>query len=277
MASEVHSSRYKELKKVFYFVQRDMRILFTYRIAFFSMFTSIFFSLFNLVLFGAMFGVTELTSLTFYGGNYISYIIIGSIGWGFMWAIAGATSNALRSEMAMGTLEAVMSTPTRMTTLVLSYTIYGLIFGFISIIVTVFVGIGLFGMGMLGTLSLATVVIFVLMVVMMAGIGMTFGGLTIWSKNVDQLIGISQSVAMFFSGVYFPISVLPSVLRPVSNVMPFLYPVEGLRRSLIPGASDVWVYAAITAAVSLSLLSVGYLVLRHGIRKAKRDGSLSYY
>ncbi len=277
MASDKGSLSYREMKKIFYFVQRDLKMLFTYRIAFVSMFTSLFFGLFNLVLFGAMFGVTELSSLSFYGGNYISFIIIGSIGWGFMWAIAGATSNALRSEMAMGTLEAIMSTPTRIATLVISYTIYGSFFGLLSILVIALAGVALFGTAMLGTLSLATIAIFLMMIIMMAGIGMIFGGLTIWTQNVDQLIGFTQSVTMFFSGVYFPLSVLPSAIRPVAHALPFFYTIEGLRRSLIPDAPDVWFYAGVTLVTALALLAVGYFTLIYGIKKAKCNGSLGYY
>jgi ABC-2 type transport system permease protein len=224
-----------------------------------------------------MFGVSELSSLSFYGGNYISYVLIGSIGWGFMWSISGATSNALRSEMTMGTLEAIMSTPTRITTLVLSYTIFGAIFGVFSILLTLGVGVAIFGVGIVGTVSAATMVVFLLMMVMMGGIGMMFGGLTVWTKNVGQLVGFFQNVSMFFAGVYFPLSVLPELVRPVANVLPFYYSIEGLRRSLLPGTPDVWYYAGITAVAALVMIICGYLTLKYGIKKAKKDGSLSFY
>ncbi|MBU4031358.1 MAG: ABC transporter permease [Candidatus Thermoplasmatota archaeon] len=277
MAIKASTQFWREMKKVFFFIKRDFKILFSYRLAFASMFAGVFFSLFNLVLFGAMFGVTELQSLSFYGGNYISYILIGSIGWGFMWAISGATSNALQSEMMMGTLEAIMSTPTKVTTLVLSYTIYGAFFGMLSVFLIIGAGVGLFGSDILGAISPATVVFFFLMVAMMAGIGMIFGGLTVWTKNIGPLLGLFQNSTMFFSGVYYPISVLPAIIRPISHIMPFYYSVEGLRRSLMPGTPDVWYYMGVTAIVAAVLLILGYIILMYAIKKAKRDGSLSFY
>ena len=273
MKDKLGTSSLSELKKIFYFVQRDFKILFTYRVAFVSMFSGIFFSLLNLVLFGAMFGVTDVSSLSFYGGDYISYVIIGSIGWGFMWAISGATSNALRSEMNMGTLEAIMATPTRVTTLMLSYSIFGSVFGFLSVILISVVGIFLFGPAILGSISLSTVVIFLLMIVMMGGLGMIFGGLTVWTKNVGQLVGFFQNIFMFFSGSYFPLIVLPAVIRPLAYYLPFYYSIEGLRRSLMPGTPDVWNYALILLVFTIILVIVGYVILRYGIKKSKMDGS----
>ena len=88
-----------ELRKVTVFVKRDLKVYFTYKLAVSMAFFSILFNFFYMVLFGSMFQSGVIPALDAYGGNFISYILVGSIGWGFMWAIMSQTSESLRTEM----------------------------------------------------------------------------------------------------------------------------------------------------------------------------------
>ncbi|PIV70461.1 MAG: hypothetical protein COS08_00155, partial [Euryarchaeota archaeon CG01_land_8_20_14_3_00_38_12] len=171
-----------EIRKVGVFIKRDFRILFTYRLAFSTAFLGIIFNLFYLVLFGSMFGSRELSALLPYGGDFISYILVGSIGWGFMWSIMGMTSSSLRSEMMMGTMESILLTSTKISTIMLAYTIFGCIFGLLSIGILISVGFLCFGVSF-GTATIHTFIIMFLSALLMMGFGMIFGGLTIWVKN----------------------------------------------------------------------------------------------
>jgi ABC-2 type transport system permease protein len=84
---------------------------------------------------------------------------------------------------------------------------------------------------------------------------------------------------MFFCGVYFPITVLPGIIRPISYFMPFYYSIEGLRLSLIPSTpiSQVLSYVLLLVLLSILFISLGIVVLHAGLRKAKKDGSLTFY
>ncbi len=175
-----------EIRKIGVFIKRDFRILFTYRLAFSTAFLGIIFNLFYLVLFGSMFGSRELSALTPYGGDFISYILVGSIGWGFMWSIMGMTSSSLRSEMMMGTMESILLTSTKISTIMIAYTIFGAVFGLLSIGVLIGVGFLCFGVSF-GTATIYTFIIMFLSALLMMGFGMIFGGLTIWVKNIGQV------------------------------------------------------------------------------------------
>jgi ABC-type polysaccharide/polyol phosphate export permease len=103
--------------------------------------------------------------------------------------------------------------------------------------------------------------------------------LTIWLKNIGATATVLQSVTMFFCGVYFPLAVLPDALHPVAQYIPFYYSIEGLRRSLLPSstASELSFFAAMVGLFSMAFIALGWFVIRTGMRKAKRDGSLSHY
>ena len=266
-----------ELRKIGVFIKRDFHIMLTYRLAFSAMFLNMVFSLLYFILFGSMFGTRTPTVLLPYGGDYIYYLLVGSIGWGFLWTVMNATSASLRNEMMMGTLESVMLTVTRISTIVIAYTIFGCLMGLLTIAIILIVGFFLFGITIIGNIY-AFFVMF-LSTVMMMGLGMVFGGLTLWIKNIGNTIPLIQNIAMFFCGVYFPITILPKILQPIAKFIPFYYSIEGLRKTLQINSSLSEIYYFITILVLLDVLFIflGLFTLRRGVVKAKRDGSLSFY
>jgi len=273
---------FDELRKIPVFVIRDFRMLFTYKLAFSMSFFTIIINLFYLVLFGSMFVLIPgslSNAPSGYEGNFIYFILVGSIGWGFMWSIMNATSLSLSTEMMMGTLESILVTSTRMSTLMLSYALFGCIFGLLQIIILIIVGSFIFGISVFATATVYTLIIFILSIVMMTGFGMIFGGLTIWLKNIGETVPLLQSVSVFFCGVYFTIDVLPEFMRPIANYIPFYYPIEGLRRSLNPAAStsEIMFFVGILLALSIISIILGVCVLHLGLTKAKKDGSLAFY
>ena len=268
-----------ELRKMGVFIARDFRILFSYKLAFSMSFMGIVFTLFYLVLFGSMFESVEISALLPYGGDFIQYVLVGSIGWGFLTSIMGSTAGALRSEMQIGTLESILLTPTKIFTMIISYSLFGSFFGLLTMAVLLIVGYFFFGIAAFAGASIFTLIIFILSMMTMTGFGLLFAGLTIWLKNIGTTVAIFQNISMFFCGVYFPLSVLPEVVRPIHYVIPFYYSIEGLRVSLIPGSnfSDLWPYIGPLIGFSILFIIVGLFVLNYGLKKAKKDGSLMFY
>lgn len=44
-----------------------------------------------------------------------------------------------------------------------------------------------------------------------------------WAEDVDGLFSMTDRVKRFFSGGYFPLSILPPILGVVSGLLPFAY------------------------------------------------------
>jgi ABC-2 type transport system permease protein len=56
------------------------------------------------------------------------------------------------------------------------------------------------------------------------------------AKTQESVIGISQMInfpMMFLSGLFFPLEIMPSWIRPVSDALPLTYLADALRQSLI--------------------------------------------
>jgi len=268
-----------EVKKIPAFMMRDLRMLSTYKLAFSMSYLNIIFNLFYFVLFGSVFSASGSSVLTPYGGDYISYLLVGSVGWGFLWSIMGTTSGSLRSEMMMGTVESILLTKTRMVTMMFSYALYGSFFGLLSIILLVGIGFIFFNVSVFATANIFTLIIFIFSTAMMFGFGLIFAGLTIWLKNIGAVSSVIQSISMFFCGVYFPLTVLPEFLRPIAMYIPFYYPIEGLRRSLITTtpSTELITYSCIVLGLAVFFILLGIYILHKGLIKAKKDGSLMFY
>jgi ABC-2 type transport system permease protein len=270
---------FNEIRKIWVFVKRDFRVMFTYKLVYLTAFLSILFNFFYMVLFGSMFQSGVIPALDAYGGDFISYILVGSIGWGLMWNVMNGTAISLRTEMELGTLESILLTPTSIYTMVIAYTLFSAFFGVLSIIILVVAGFVLFGIVIFSTMSIFTIVFFLLSTIMMTGFGMILGGLTVWIKNIGETAPLIQTIAMFFSGVYFPIAVLPGSLQTIAKFVPFYYYIEGFRLSLIPTTpvSELLGYTTIFLALAVIFIFLGAYALHKGLIKAKKDGSLAFY
>jgi ABC-2 type transport system permease protein len=89
-----------------------------------------------------------------------------------------------------------------------------------------------------------------------------------------QLGFIAQGMLLVVSGVYYPVSVLPSWMEWLSTISPATYALRGIRASILDGAglawADVWPLLVI-GAVSIPL---GLWVFNRGEVYAKRHGKL---
>jgi ABC-2 type transport system permease protein len=107
------------------------------------------------------------------------------------------------------------------------------------------------------------------------GIGMMTAVLPLISPEKGTQLGfIAQGLMLVVSGVYYPVSVLPTWMQWIAKISPATYALRGIRASILNGASarwrDVWPLLVI-GAVSVPL---GLLTFRTGERYAKQHGKL---
>lgn len=266
------------LRQVRAFILRDFQMLSTYRFAMFTNYLQMLMNLLVFIMIARLFGSRLAESLEPYGGDFISYIIVGSIGWGYLWSTINSASSAISNEISMGTFEVIFLTPVSPLMIAATYTVMGLIVGTLPMIILLIIGFLGFDIRVYGNHMLAFLVLFV-SVVMMAGLGLIFAGLRIFMKRIGASIAILQSASLFFCGVYFPTSVLPDYLQPVAKVFPFYYSMHGMRMALSPTPDVDSVCRSLMVLVALSVISVslGVYSLRKGLERARNEGTLAYY
>lgn len=253
-------------------------MMFTYKFAMVFNYAQMVMNLFLFVLFAEMFGERMLPMLEQFGGDYIQYILVGSIGWGYIWSAMGAASSSIQQEMMRGTFEPIFLTPTSPFVIVMAYTVWGLFMGTISMGVFLTVGLLVFDVVLSGN-ALMAIVLMGLSVLMMIGFGLMVAGLNVFLKQVGSIVSVVQGVAMFLCGVYFPLEVLPDAIRPVGRFLPMYYSITGLRMTLSDQATmeDIMWYFWLLLVMAAIALVVGTFFFKKGLNRARREGTLAYY
>jgi ABC-2 type transport system permease protein len=153
-------------------------------------------------------------------------------------------------ERTGGTLERLMATPVARGEIVAGYTLGFGLFAIIQVAVLMSWVLGTVHLQAIGPLPAFSVglgvpvagsplVAFVVVVVLAIGavsLGIFFSAVARTELQIIQFIPIVLVPQFLLSGVLFPVSSLPAVIRPFGSIMPLTYAVDGLRQVFIAGA-----------------------------------------
>ena len=81
------------------------------------------------------------------------------------------------------------------------------------------------------------------------------------------------------TGTLFPVATLPKPLRALAELIPITHSLDGMRLALLQGAdfSVLSRQIGILVVFSLILLPFSLLVFSYTLRRARLDGTLSFY
>ncbi len=213
-----------------------------------------------------------------YGGNLLTYLIIGGAFTGFVGVSLNSFQGAIRAEQQMGTLEYLLMSDTPLGGILL----YSALWNFLNTLlntVILFLFVTLLFDVSLSINLLATGVIILLTLLSLSGIGLMSAGVIMVTKQGDPINWIFTTLTGLLSGVFFPVEVLPPYLRILSSALPPTYALKALRLTLMRGASLAEVVPELVFLVVTSCLTIplGLLVFHLGFDKARKTGSLEEY
>jgi ABC-2 type transport system permease protein len=214
-----------------------------------------------------------------YGGDYFSFVLIGIAFADYLSISLNNFSSNIRSAQLQGTLEALLVTPTSVSTILLSSSLYNFLFSSLRVLLYLVMGSFLFGMTLKFNSIFAFILVAMLTISSFAGIGLISAAFIIVFKQgspISMLAGISSSL---LGGVLYPVSVLPAWLEPVAYLLPITHALTAMRQVLLNGASLVEVSNQIVslAFFTIVLLPTGFTIFSYGLRKARQDGSMIHY
>lgn len=89
-----------------------------------------------------------------------------------------------------------------------------------------------------------------------AGVAWLLAAVGVFLRDINQVIGVAMSVLLFLSPIFYPVSSVPSMARPLIYLNPLTYPIEALRQVLILGTPPNWLhwvaYAGAATIVALA-------------------------
>jgi ABC-2 type transport system permease protein len=165
--------------------------------------------------------------------NYVAFLLIGSNVFSIVSQAFWHIAYWLRFEQETGTLEAVYLTPTRSLTLAAGVALYSAIRGVTAALLAYTLGCIIFQVNPFqGDVLLAMLFIFVGLIPLY-GVALLFGALVLKVKESNALVGLMQWLVSFFMGIFFPVAVLPPLVRSIALLFPPTWMVNGVRSSLL--------------------------------------------
>jgi ABC-2 type transport system permease protein len=264
--------------KVWAFVKRDALQMASYRTNFvFSMMGILFSSL-------TFFLVSRLVrhdtvDLAPYGGAYFPFVLVGIAFYQFLGAGLGSLSESISRAQTTGTLEALLVTPTSLTTIVFSSTIFGFFFAAIRVLVYLLLGALVFGVGLSNANVPVALFVLALSTLNFLAIGMLSASWVMVFKGGSPTGFVFGGISGLLSGVLFPVSVLYPWMRPLSAFLPLTHALEAMRRAVLVGEGFAELWPSIVALLVFAavLLPAGVAAFSLAVRRAKRTGSLVQY
>lgn len=269
------------LTKPLAFLKKDFLIEVSYRFSFVLQFASIFFSVVMFYFVAKLIGdaPTVKNSLAAYGGNYFSFVLIGIAFSNFLSVGLGSFSTSIRSEQMIGTLEAMLVTPTGLSNIIISSSQWN--FAFTSLRVGVYLLLGglFFGVDFSNASVLPALAALLLTVVAFSSLGIISASFIMIFKRGDPIAWAISTSSTLLGGVYYPITILPDWLQTVSYLFPITYSLRAIRMSLLQGEGFSEVGGDLISLVVFSIITLplSLLIFRYAVGRAKKDGSLAYY
>lgn len=164
-----------------------------------------------------------------------------------------------------GLLKRLMLTPIRMGTFGFSSMLVRFILSAIQVVLLSLIGI-LFYDASLKLSLFAFIVIFLTGTIAFASIGFLIAAL---SKSMESYMGIANLISfimMFISGIFFETGSLPVWIKPISDVLPLTYFVNGIRDTMAYGngmnIAAFWLNTGVLAAWTIVTFWIGSKLYR---------------
>ena len=182
----------------------------------------------------------------------IAPVFIGIFSFFFVFIL---TSVAFLRERSQGTIERVMVSPLTRPELVVGYICGFTLFALVqSLMILLFVVFAL-RVHYSGNLALVFLVS-ALLTIGSVNLGIFLSTFAQNEFQIVQFIPLVLGIQVFLSGVFWPVAQLPSVLRPISYILPLTYANDALRGVMLKGSDFVGIAGQLTALLIFALLMV---------------------
>jgi ABC-2 type transport system permease protein len=160
------------------------------------------------------------------------YVIIGNVVQSVSTSTLYSATNISGTEKHTGTLEPILSSPSRLFFIFFGKSLFSISMGFVSVSVSLFYAAFIFGVDFSSANIGAIVLICVLTCLSLAGMGLAIGSIGIYLRTSAILANLFGYIGLLICGVNFPVSYLPGWLQVLSYGMPLTYAVEATRSAV---------------------------------------------
>jgi ABC-2 type transport system permease protein len=206
-------------------------------------------------------------------------VIVGVAFSSYLGVAVRSFSDTIRNAQVLGTLEALLVTPTPVGQIIVMSSIYSFVATSIRVVVILIFGWLIFGVSYTNANWPAAILVLLLTIISFSFLGILSASIVLAFKRIDPSSWLVQGLSYLLGGVYYPIAVLPGWGQWLANLLPITHSLEAMRKLLLMGASLSDVAGSILGLVIFSAvagpLSIWAFLL--ALKRVKREGSLSHF
>jgi ABC-2 type transport system permease protein len=222
-------------------------------------------------------GTETVTGQSIDADHLILYLLVGTLVWHYLSVVFDQVSEVIAWERWEGTIEYTFMAPVTRFTHMVGQTLYSVVYGLLH--TAVILGV----VALFFRLDLREANLFGGALVMLAG-SLSFIGLgmiasvlpLLFPERGAQMTHVIQAVLLLISGVYFPVSVLPGWMQPLTRLSPATYVLEGMRSALLDGVGMASLLGVLgrLLLIGAAAIPIGLAIFRQAEMYAKRTGKL---
>ncbi len=231
--------------------------------------------------------------LTAYGGDYLSFIVVGLLFNKILRIADDAPWSVLSNAFWSRKLEALMASPVNIGLILLGESVGMYFLQFVSLAVYMLIGmllvsynVSLQGL-LLSTLALS------MGVISSIGIGLVAASTfyLLQAKSDNPISWFLELLTGLASGLYFPVNLLPWWGQLLASLLPHTYVLDTARRLLLGGETEaltlplhrvvglnpIIINTLLLGLFAAVIMPLGWWLFGKGLRSARRDGRMAWW
>jgi ABC-2 type transport system permease protein len=266
-----------QLQQIAAFTKRDFFSWTTYKVAMTTQLVNILVGVFS---WGIAASYVQRPVAEMYDSDYVSFLVVGV-------AISNLVMplvQGVERQLNPWTLETVLMTGISIPVFVVGNIAWNYIFSVITFIPYLLIGTYMFG-ARLDVNIPSAIVAFAISATIMMSMAFISTGLRIVTKSTDPITWAVNILQNLFAGVAFPVVYLDTIFfngaSSISWFLPQTWVYHLSRLAMLTNASltdpKVLIDFAKGAVFAIVLLPIGYRVLKWGVARSKKEGTLGWY
>lgn len=259
-------------------MKRDFIGWTSYKFALILEIAGLFTSLITFFFIARLIGLEAAPYLEIYGGDYFSFYLVGAILSAYFWRGFSTFVGTIEGGQVSGTLEIMLVTPTQLSTVLLSSSLFGFIYTTVMVLIQIIMGV-LLGVNFGNINIISSFVVFSLTIITFSALGLMSAAFILAFKRGDPIAWFIGGVGSLLGGQLFPVTLLPGWLQNISEFIPITHALHAMRLAVLRGY-DILALSneiLILVAFSVILVPLSIMTFNAAVQKAKKDGSLLKY
>lgn len=209
--------------------------------------------------------------------QYVFYLVIGALMWGFLGVIFREVSDSVSWERWEGTIEQTFMAPIQRLTHLGGICTFAVLYGLLRTVLVLGAVSLILGFEMPKANYGGALLVLAVSSLSFVGLGLMAAVLPLMSPEKGvQATHILEGLLLLVSGIYYPVSALPHWLQGFSELSPATFALIGVRQALLEGASVAELLPLLGRLLLMAavLIPLGLWVFQLAENHAKRAGLL---